>query len=444
MAGSSLKPMVTYTGLVDDFAKNHDDGCIQTLRELNEYLVSAVLVGHPLLINDGHVIMHPAIREAILKPESSPLRNLVATGYVKILTRNAGDLETLAAQMADEGITSAQRFSVQRDYAKSYLPALHVWMSQLRLGEPQSFLHPWPELNTTSIFHKITAAAYRSIRDVLVAAELRDELKALRRFRDLYELGRQHRRTDWENVANRMRGSGRLSETLYRELMYAGNEVYQYSWGCALARKDNLVRVETRAPKFTDLDMSIGETTGSYQDSVEVYSPNFTVAHRKIGDNWSRLAEVARPGTETYYAKVEFQRCMESYYHANGTEVDRSALDAAARKYSKALSDHFRRDERARLIYGYVTAAAGAAVGIPAAPLGPWLGTGIGLAVGVATVVADQVGAPRAMMKIMNRDNKKWITSNALGRRPTMVSNFQIDQMSADEYRRGVREFKQS
>ena len=301
MSSSLLKPMLTYTGLVDDFAQNHDDECIRTLAELNDYLISAVLVGHPLLINDGHIIMHPAIREAIVSPESSPLRSLVASGYVKILTRNGGALEELAVLMADEGITSAQRLSGHSEYSKRYLPALHTWMSQLRLGEPESFLRPWPELNTSAIFHKVALGAYGSIHDLLLNAGLHKEADSVRRFRDLYELGRSHRRTDWENVANRMHRSGRLSAGLHRELMFAANEVYQYSWGCALARRENLVRVETRAPKFTNLDLFISDTAvSSARESVEVRTPNFTVAHRKIGDNWARLAEVARPGTETY------------------------------------------------------------------------------------------------------------------------------------------------
>ena len=79
-----------------------------------------------------------------------------------------------------------------------------------------------------------------------------------------------------------------------------------------------------------------------------------------------------------------------------------------------------------------------------AAPLGLLIGTGIGLAVGVAMVAADQVGVPQAMMKIISGSNRKWITSNTLGTRPTMISNFQIDQKAADKYRRGVREFKLS
>ena len=442
MADASLTPMLTYTGLVDDFAVNHKDACINTLEQLNEHLISAVLVGHPLLINDGHMIMHPAIRQAVVDPEASPLQGLIASGYVKILTRNGGNLELLADQMADEGITSAQRFGAQEDYRKRYAPALHKLMSRLRMGEPQSFLHPWPDLNTTSIFHKVAGAAYQSIRRSLVVAKLREELDALRRFRDAYESGQYHRRTDWENVAQRLKQAGKISERLFQELMFAANEVYQYSWGCALARKDNRVRVETRAPKFTSFDISVGETRSADQESVSFYTPDFAVARRKIGDNWRQLAEVARAGTDTYYAKVTFQRCLDTYYGNDAAGIDKGTVDAAAKKYSKSLSDHFRREERAEIVYDYMTALGGAAVGIPAAALPLWEATGVGLAIGVATIAAGQVGLPRAMMKLVGRGNGRWITASPLGQRPLAVSNFQIDQKLADKYRRGVQEFK--
>src|ERR1700722_15511935 len=137
MAESSLKPMLTYTGLVDDFATKYGDASIQTLKDFNNHLIGAVLTGHPLLINDGHLVMHPAIREAVLNPKSSPLQELTKAGYVKILTRNGGDLETLADQMADQGITSAQQFGGQDYYKKQYQPALRPWMGHLRLGEPR-------------------------------------------------------------------------------------------------------------------------------------------------------------------------------------------------------------------------------------------------------------------------------------------------------------------
>jgi hypothetical protein len=151
LASSTPTTMTTYCGLVDDFAKRHDDASIHTLLELNEHLISAVLVGHPLLINDGHIIMHPAIRKAIVTPEASPLQNLIEAGYIKILSRNKGQLENLADQMAQEGITSAQQFGTEDYYKQRYLPALQKCMSSLRRQEDEVFLRPWPELNTSTI-----------------------------------------------------------------------------------------------------------------------------------------------------------------------------------------------------------------------------------------------------------------------------------------------------
>lgn len=445
MAESSLKPMLTYTGLVDDFAQKYGDACIQTMEDLNNHLIAAVLTGHPLLINDGHIIMHPAIREAVLNPKSSPLLELAAAGYVKILTRNGGDLETLADQMADQGITSAQKFGIQDYYTKRYLPALRTWMDRLRKGEPQDYLRPWPEINTTPVFHKIAEAAYRSIKSSLSAAHLREDLEALRRFIDQYESGEQRRRTDWENAAVSLHHEGRLSQRLFRELMHAGNEAYQYAWGCALADKSSLVRVETRAPKHTSLDVAVDAAAvpvSVKREQVELYTPNFKVAVRKIGENWSKLAEVARTGTDTYYAKVAFQRCVEDYYRGDESAVDEDAIKAAAKKYSKQLAEHFVNAERERWVYGYSAAIGGTAALIPLMAFPPLVGLVAGLAISVAAAVGDQVGVPEAMMKIVDGSRGKWITRSDLGTRPTIVSNFQIDQHAADRYRRGISAYR--
>jgi hypothetical protein len=445
MTESSLKPMLTYTGLVDDFAQKYGDACIRTLADLNNHLIAAVLTGHPLLINDGHIIMHPAIREAVLNPKSSPLLELAAAGYVKILTRNGGDLETLADQMADQGITSAQEFGTQDYYTKQYLPALRTWMDHLRKGEPLDFLRPWPEINTTPVFHKIAAAAYRSIRSSLSAANLREDLEALRRFIGMYESGEQQRRTDWENAAVFLHHGGRLSERLFRELMHAGNEAYQYAWGCALADKSSLVRVETRAPKHTSLDVAVDAVSvpvSVQREQVELYTPNFKVAVRKIGENWSKLAEVARTGGDTYYAKVAFQRCIEDYYRGDESTVDEAVIKTAAKKYSKALTEHFVNAKRGRWIYGYSAAIGGTAVLIPAMAAAPLVGLLAGLAISVAAAFGDQLGVPEAMMKIVDGSRGKWITRSDLGTRPTIVSNFQIDQHAADRYRHGISAYR--
>jgi hypothetical protein len=444
---SSLKPMLTYNGLVDDFAQRHGDACISTLKDFNHHLITAVLTGHPLLINDGHIVMHPAIREAVLNPKSSPLQELTAAGYVKILTRNGGDLETLADRMADEGITSAQQFGRQDYYAQQYLPALRRWMDRLREGDPLDFLRPWPEINTTPVFHKIAAAAYRSIRSALTAAKLREDLEALRRFIDVYESGERKRRTDWENAALLLRRGEKLSERLFHELMHAGNEAYQYAWGCALADKSSLVRVETRAPKHTSLDVAVdamAEPVSVQRERVELFTPNFKVAGRKIGENWRKLAEVAGSGSETYYAKVAFQRCIEDYYRGDESAVDGAVMKAAARKYSKALSEHFVNAERGRWIYGYSTAIGGTAALIPTMAAAPLVGLLAGLAVSVVAAFGDQLGAPEALMKIVDGSKGKWITSSELGQPPTIVSNFQIDQRAADGYRHGISVFRPS
>lgn len=433
----------TYVGLVDDFAVNHDDVCVRSVEQLNDYLIKAVLAGYPLLINDGHMIMHPAIRQAILTPARSPLLNLIKTGYVKILTRNGGDLEQLADEMAAEGITSAQDISARDEFTKQYLPALRQTMSKLRRGDLNKFLEPWPVLYTSIIFHRLTKAVLESIDEALVASGELTELDALHRFRDKFESGRKHRRTDWENAAQVLCAQGKLSQPLRQELMHAGNEAYQYSWGCALSSGNRPIRIATRAPKHLNLDVTIGEPVGLTAAQMETYVPNFKLAKRKIGDNWSKLANLTEEGREEYYAKIEFRRSLEDYYRSQGSADDRSVIEQANKKYSKILLNHFKSEGRARLIFGVTGGLVGAAAGVPLAPVIPAVAAaGVALAITVAFVGADAVGVPEAVMKITGPHRRRWLVGVDLGSRPDIASSFQIHQSEADKYRRGVRRFK--
>src|SRR5688500_14780641 len=102
--------MLTYYGLLDDFALRHNYNGVarSSVDELNGDLIMAVLFGDPLLINDGYILNHSAAQEAITYPNRSPLRNLVENGYVKILTRNDGNLADTAHAMAANKIDSAK------------------------------------------------------------------------------------------------------------------------------------------------------------------------------------------------------------------------------------------------------------------------------------------------------------------------------------------------
>jgi hypothetical protein len=125
--------MSTYFGLLDDFAMRHHDAAVTSMRALNEHLLAAVLFEGPLLINDGYLFNHVVLQEAVIKPDASPLRALVESGYVQILTRNGRGLGMLAERMAQGGITSAQHLLTTELYREQLKPALSTWGERLEL-----------------------------------------------------------------------------------------------------------------------------------------------------------------------------------------------------------------------------------------------------------------------------------------------------------------------
>ncbi len=83
---------VAYLGILDDFALRYDlpGACSKDINNLNQILLTQAFIGPPLLINDGYFVNHPAMRDAIISSESSPLTRLTESSFINILTRNDG------------------------------------------------------------------------------------------------------------------------------------------------------------------------------------------------------------------------------------------------------------------------------------------------------------------------------------------------------------------
>src|SRR5256885_10799991 len=115
--------MLLYSGLFDDFAARNSDGrTVTTVDGLNHLLLTSVLFGDALLINDGYVLQNAALKAAILEAKASPFESLVRCGFVRILTRNDRDLGALARDMADRDISSAKRLLQNADFLTAYQP----------------------------------------------------------------------------------------------------------------------------------------------------------------------------------------------------------------------------------------------------------------------------------------------------------------------------------
>jgi len=409
----------TYCGLLDDFTLRHDDKGIRSLQELNDHLIVSVLFGGRLLINDGYVLFNDALQEAVRVKDASPFRHLVEKGYVKILTRNGGKLETLADEMAEKGITSAQDLTAKPWYKVDYKPALTEWSVRLRSPAFDGFMN-WPNLDRDEIFRSVAETAFHS----LYAAEPLHR-PALELFRKSVS-DTPGRRTEWEDEATRLEKAGKIFSDVRRILMFTASEAYHYSWGCALGAAGYRARVLTRLPKYLQaLDSALGRLPEKPTSQLTIFVPDLNFSKKAIKNRWQLLADMVSPGHEVSLRKEEFLDCRDRYYASGATEKE---VQDAAKAYTTALSRHFGNRETVPVVFdlGFLAAstAAGAAVGnLP--------GILVGLGIGLAGVAGAHLGGPQMFWKFA-APKRKWIARLQQVPEDRAASSFELsrDQIS--------------
>jgi hypothetical protein len=424
--------MLTYFGQVDDFAARHRDGAVTSSDQLNRHLLFAVLFGDPLVINDGYVIMSPAIRPAILEPKLSPLRQLVEAGHIKILTRNDRDLVGLAKHMADAGISSAKDLLRDADFP-NLQRALAAWSSTLALSdendENPSF-RDWPRAyNTSEIFERLALAA---VDQAVSKTSNREHRRQLQQFAQRFKSTERRNRTSWEHQVIHPHKNG-LEPDIQYTLLRVANEAYQYSWGCALSEGVAPIKVQTRAPQFLDMDLSLVADNVPSRQGVRIYGPDLELAKKKLKNDWSRLVDVVTPGHDVYLAKRQFRNTLEAYYTSAAISDDE--MKACAKAYSKSLALHFG-GEGVPFSFDVTFTAASTAAGVAIA--GP-IGAGIGLGIGLIGNTAAHLGGPQLVRKVTLPLSKKWIKEQ---RADTVISSFQVDPLKAATVLEGVSTFR--
>lgn len=410
----------SYVGLLDDFALRHGDTAITTLADLNEKLVLAVLFSDPLVVNDGYVLTHSAVQEALLNPKRSPLKALVERGFVKLLSRNNGKIEKLAELMAANGITSAQELLQSDFFVKRYQPFLTRWSESLNSGAFESML-PWPSIRIDDVYRSVaeTALATATMRETIPQTDL----EAFReRLSDT-----KARRTEWEDVARAMLKCGQLQVGSYRSLMRAANEIYQYTWGCSLLRQLPGVRVLTRIPQHLGtLDHTEFELPAVARKQVKVFIPDRAFVVKAVGEKWDSLAVMVTSGHELNRLKHQFLQALRGYYSSE--TVSRRQVQNASNSYTVALSKHFGEHAAVPVIFdlSFVTASTFAGTLVQGLP-----GAAIGAAVSLVGVGAAHLGAPRLLWRLTAPAPEKWLVHKRLAAPEGTTSCFQLDPASA-------------
>jgi hypothetical protein len=439
-----------YCSLVDDFAvKNGIGGSIDKTAELNRHLVSAVLFGDRLLVNDGHVLLNPALQRAVADRRCSPFRDLVEKGFVQIVSRSRRDFGELAQTMADQKIVTAKDLMRTEQYQSVLKPALELWSKKLE-GNDRSFVD-WPAPDTRFVYQDLAKRAFAA----LLSSESKYESQFEQFGRELGWTGTtEHKdagvhvngskrvldkgvasRTGWEETAKRMTARCALSADAAKVLMDAGHEVYNYMWGSVLTTPTTPIRIQGPSPRLLgDLDLNEGTLVSQPREPVNVFGPDEDFALRSMHGKWEKLAPFSDAGHELFEMKKDFNDTLVSYFTT--TLVSEKQMQNAANDYGKALSRHFG---------GADKMAKGLVVVFSAVGIGGMFLTGgaLAIAIGLGATIGGgaaptKLARQRLLWRVSSPDHKRWITKCS-GPRP--ISWFPFNPTVGEEMTRGVPDF---
>ena len=251
-----------YLGTIDDVAVRHPWRFKLTESALNHSLITQLLDGRPVLLNDGYLVHHPLARQAVLD-RNSLLWELMRVGFVRVMSRG-GDDYTLA-EMPYRMSKVQSFFDLVHDQVKDVRwkelrAALEETDQELRA---RGHLIQWPAFESGSGFQAFAQRILdrdSSPRSLGMGRHVRHEV--LREFLQRYLVKIASDpvgpRDTWEKLAQRMskqEGKTEDAKAFVTSLMNFATETYHYNMGVMLSAHYKVpVSVETQtSPAFDDL-----------------------------------------------------------------------------------------------------------------------------------------------------------------------------------------------
>ena len=155
---ATLLPNFYYVGNFDDEILRYNQSEL-TLETINDTLFQAVIAGGPLLINDGYLMHFPAGRLALTNPNVSSLPHLIKAGYVKLFSRNGGDLAGMPESM--QHIPTYEKLVKEPDW-----PELKNTLNSLQTTEFRQSLVNWPRRDVGPGFLRLVQIARKNITKI--------------------------------------------------------------------------------------------------------------------------------------------------------------------------------------------------------------------------------------------------------------------------------------
>ncbi|WYL97053.1 MAG: hypothetical protein HEQ35_27595 [Gloeotrichia echinulata IR180] len=235
----------TYTGLLDDVMIRYSNEYLSK-DFFNKMIAKNIFFGGGMYINDGYLVNHPIARE-YLRDHNSLLRRMLATGFIRILTRasSSEDLSQMPEKMANQGNESFNQLVNS--------PEWNDFKDVFRLVAQSAFYNntarPWPDRNMSVGFTKLMRerAFTTEPRNLGIANVTRDEWLRIRDdffSRDPESSGpRDKLEKAALGILRETRSDPRVA---MNEVMTIGNQAYHYNFGLALTHEEkNGVAVDT-------------------------------------------------------------------------------------------------------------------------------------------------------------------------------------------------------
>lgn len=416
----------TYLGTADDLVQRYPWQIEMNLENFNNMLMRKALLGEKVLINDGYLLNLPAARHALLKPESSPLKALIESNFVRVLSRN-NDLIAMPESMAKQGVNSFSHLKKNNEWC-DLESMLRKW--QPKLHQTENFI-AWPKKHISHGFDTIMMRLHEKSPEQLGLVHSSNE--DLSRIFDYYIEQNKHdkeaTRTRWENAVLKAVANTKNDTQKIQELIGLSCEGYHYNFGICLSNfsaldKANII-VETRYSHAFDEFMEINTAPQESLNEMPVLNIPKNLPFNKP-DLWKQIVD---PFSDIAELQNTYKQSMSLY---SAGQTSKEALDEATRAYSLALSTLFGQSadlgSKTKRVLGLGFFGAGALVSLPVAALLWFSETELIPAMMKRFQVRDKnfFNEKKGKIPMVNMQNKTMITSVALNKQKSLALSKEI------------------
>lgn len=379
-------PGFNYLGTLDDVVERYPWRFALNKRRLEYSLVTQLINGRPVLLNDGYLLQNSLALEAV-RDEQSLLWEMIRKGYVRILARGGNRYQLHELPKHVRGVPTIERLSSSDEW-----PDFEKKIARLdTILRADNYLLPWPSFDAGSGFRELarhlsnngstpwSLGLGRGVRKPVWSSFLSE-------FLDRMDTDTRGARSFWEQLARRYADDptrAREPEAFVRALMNLANEMYHYNFGIMLASEHDVpVSVETQSSAaFDDLIVQHNVLISEIPKM-----PRLRVPRAILSVPPSKLVQILDTGREVGKARQRW--LTECAAYEAGADRQASQLNDAAKDYSSKLATFVGHDVKYDESEGFIKYVLGSGASKVRDGLGGFVGSG------VASYLDAQTGIP--------------------------------------------------